>query len=143
MCTGCASAHGYGQQPQSERLQFVDIVPIVPGPYELGVWEEMQRCLNIRADITQIRLGIAGQILDLDNAALLWGVYAFVNWPEGSQPSIVVDAGARYSARIWSHEMIHAIGGYPDGDYHLDICVLRDGPHALPVRAAPPANGTP
>ena len=135
-CTGCASTApaAFEQQSQPAQLKFNGLRAVVPGAFERGVWGEVEVCLHRAADIDAIRLGLADAILDLEGRRFLYGVYAFVDWPEGTTPTVVVDRAVRYSARVWSHEFVHVLAGVPDGDWLLGACTLIDGPHDLPSR---------
>lgn len=137
-CAGCSQSYTERTPlPQSSRLQFQEPRPLVPGPFELGVWAEVENCLRTRADLRDIRLGTAAEIRDLTTRTYLWGVYAYVNWPDGSLPTVMIDRSVRYSSRVWSHEFVHVIAGVPDGDWRIDACTLPDGPYTLAVRHIP------
>lgn len=138
LVAGCATAPTTGRpQPFSAQtipLRFENADAVIPGPFEIGVWAEIEAVLHRRADMTMIRLAIADSIIAEDNRELLWGVYAVVDWTDGRYPTVVVDRLVRWSTRVWSHEFCHVIGGFADGDYLLNACTLWDGPYELPVR---------
>ena len=142
-CSGCSqfmNTEQYtGQQPS--LLEFKNARPLIAGPYERGVWSEVEAVLHERADIDAIRLALADSIIDKDKHQLLYGAYAWVDWTDGTYPTVVIDVLVRWNTRVWSHEFCHVIGGFADGDYKLAACVLHDGPYALPERPLDPLVG--
>lgn len=116
----------------SGALVFRGISPIVPDPHMRGIWTTTQQCLQ-QTDTSpdDVRWAVAEYIVDVQGKQLLWGVVAMVDWEDGPALTIVLDAMARHSDRVISHEAVHVIANVYDGDWRLDACLLYGGPADL------------
>lgn len=126
----CTAAEG-----QDHAYVFRGLEPIVPNALVRGVWYEVEGCLQIW-DLSpdDIRWAVADYIVEVDEQRLLYGVTAYVNWPDGRMPTIVVDRTVKDNALVLSHEMVHAIGKVPDGHWKLHVCTLDSNAYYLPPR---------
>lgn len=125
----CTGARGEASpQATPSDITAIDIRPMPVLQMHVGIWQDVERCLGIRAR-TGVTWLVARRLVRGDGV-LVYGLTQM----HPTSPVIILERGYWLHPSVISHEAIHAITGSAEEPTR---CVL-EVPGALPVRTIPP-----